>query len=356
MIIEISETEAYEVFLRHVQFEVTGWCNMSCAHCRAWNEPRAILPLKTIRNILDFVSSETIDMFEVSLSGGEPFARRDLGVVVNLVASYPVRQIVITTNGSLSSKEVLADIADKSLLKPVVIQISVDSCEPADHDSFRGYEGAYHKAIATIGAARQLGLTVTIRSTIRKGKISSMEPLVQLASSLGVANISFGTVVPFGRAAENTMGMDSTEKRVFFEEMTRLKEKYQPSFEIISEDPLKFALGRDDVWNRGGIDPSDECSFGGCTAGITTFNVSSIGTITPCSVLPVTILQAADKTVEDIKEEYVHSPVIRSLLARSFVGKCGTCNLRRLCGGCRAIPYAFHGDILGSDETCWYQV
>lgn len=353
MIVEMSSTEAYEVLLHHVQFEVTGRCNMSCSHCRAWNEHRIDLPLSTMKNILDFVENEKEGRFGVTISGGEPFMRQDLDEIVGLVGCHSVDDLTITTNGSLLTKAVAERIASVKKRPKVVIQVSLDNADRNNNDAFRGYPGAFCKAIESIGRIQDAGIVSTIRSTIRKGEIPSMRPLVQLAQNLGIRSIGLGTVVPFGRASDNSMGMDPAEKQRFFAEILQLRREFGSNVEILTEDPLRFALGCSEVWDYGGIEPDDDSAFGGCTAGINTFNVTSNSLLTPCAVLPCTILDSVGKDCWEIAREYSLSKIVKSLLARSFVGKCGSCGLRRVCGGCRAIPYALEGNLLGSDDTCW---
>ena len=36
-------------------------------------------------------------------------------------------------------------------------------------------------------------------------------------------------------------------------------------------------------------------------------------------------------------------------------GKCGDCQYRSICGGCRSIANAYYGDYLMSDPQCWYE-
>ena len=326
---------------------------MSCSHCRAWNEPRVALSATVIGNVFDFASSEADGKLSVTVSGGEPFIRGDLSQIIELITSYPVDQITITTNGSLSSEDRLEEIALSRKGVNTTIQVSIDSPDSVIHDKFRGFPGAFYKAVDAIKSVHRTELVATIRSTICTGKISSMESLVQLAQSLMVSSIGFGTVVPFGKAIDNSMGMSPCEKKEFLLEITRLKQKYVSSIEVLSEDPLKFALGCDSVWDYGGIEPDNDSAFGGCTAGINSFNVTSDGMITPCAVLPLKILDLTGKSVDQIKSAYAQSSVIKSLLSRSFGGKCGKCGLKRVCGGCRAVPFALKGDLLGSDDTCW---
>lgn len=241
MIIEMSETEGYEVLLQHVQFEVTGKCNMRCQHCRAWNEPKKDLSVDVLKNILDFVTAESEDGFGVTISGGEPFVRNDLAEIVRLVASSPAKLMAITTNGSLCTEKNLREILGARGKVDTIIQVSIDSADADEHNCFRGYTGAYALALQSLKCAQDLGLLTAIRATIRKGQIHTMEALVHLAHSLNVKSMSFGTVVPFGRAAGNSMGMTSAEKKEFLLEVTRLKRNFRNITNVETEDPLKFS-------------------------------------------------------------------------------------------------------------------
>ncbi len=349
----MSKIEGYEVFLQHVQFEVTGKCNMRCQHCRAWNEPKKELSLDVIKNILDFVSAESEEGFGVTISGGEPFIRKDLEEIVRLVASSSSNLMAITTNGSLCSEKKLKKVLNAKGDVHTIIQVSLDSVNAEDHNYFRGYSLAYARALLSLKRAQDLGLSTAIRATIRKGQVHSMEALVHLAHKLNIGTISFGTVVPFGRATGNSLGMTSFEKKEFLLEVTRLKKDFISTIQVDTEDPIKLSLRCDDVWDFSDVDADDDLSFGGCTAGITTFNVTSDGIITPCAVLPCKILDANGKQPSSLKEEYEQSQTVKELLSRKLKGKCGSCRLKRICGGCRAIPFALTGELMGEDSTCW---
>ena len=36
-------------------------------------------------------------------------------------------------------------------------------------------------------------------------------------------------------------------------------------------------------------------------------------------------------------------------------GKCGRCEYRFVCGGCRRAAYSVSGDIMEEDPQCWYE-
>lgn len=353
MIIPVSEYDAYEVFLQHVQFEITGICNLRCIHCRAWNEPKQHLPIDVIREVLKFASLSSDEGFGVTISGGEPFVRLDLPFIVEQVVASKAILAAITTNGLLCTKKRLNEVLKASGGFEMIIQVSVDSANPEEHDAFRGKKGSFSAAVRALKNAQDIGLATAVRATIKNVHLNSMEPIAELIASLGVRYLSFGSIVPFGRAVDNSMGMLSLEKKAFLTEVTRIKKQFSSHLRIETEDPLKACLGCDDVWGISDIDPNDELSFGGCTAGITTLNVNSRGDITPCAVIPKVILNASGKNASLIEEEYVNSPIVQQLLSRSYNGKCGTCSSKRVCGGCRAIPYALTGDLMGTDPTCW---
>jgi len=88
---------------------------------------------------------------------------------------------------------------------------------------------------------------------------------------------------------------------------------------------------------------------GGCLAGIRFLFVSRNGDVYPCGYLPI---RAGNIREKDFKEIWESSPLLASLRERSLKGKCGVCDYRENCGGCRARAYAQDGDVLGSDPLC----
>ena len=351
MIIDLKNY-SLEIFFQHAQLEVTGRCNMRCHHCRAWDEARVDLDFGRIEKVLDFLISERDqDDLRLTISGGEPFVRKDLTDVIILAKERGIENVIITTNGSLVTEKKLAELISVGV-KNMSIQVSLDGISPAIHDSFREYDGAFDKAIRTLQLVANSPLIASLRTTVLPSTINDVERLVDLGLSLGVERIGIGSVIPAGRGKlDKTILMKSAEKKALLTKITNLKKQY-PDVDITTEDPLKFCVD-DPVWEYGDFDIQDDAFFGGCTAGITGFNVDSTGLITPCAVLLEPILKVNDQSIVEIVEEYRNSKVIKSLVLRNFSGKCGTCELKRLCGGCRAVAQGYSGSFLGPDVTCW---
>lgn len=80
----------------------------------------------------------------------------------------------------------------------------------------------------------------------------------------------------------------------------------------------------------------------------------SNGDITPCALFNKTILNINDYSIEEARDAYCKSDVIKSLLLRDFSSQCTLCDFFKICGGgCRAIPYGLSGDYRGFDNTCY---
>ena len=82
-------------------------------------------------------------------------------------------------------------------------------------------------------------------------------------------------------------------------------------------------------------------------------NIFSNGIITPCSMLHEPIVNVTDKSPSEILKAYTSSDIIKNLVERNVKGKCGSCEFKRLCGGCRAAAHGITGDYLAEDQTCW---
>ena len=49
------------------------------------------------------------------------------------------------------------------------------------------------------------------------------------------------------------------------------------------------------------------------------------------------------------------SELFRRIRAGKLGGRCGDCEYRGMCGGCRARAFAVEGDVLAADPACAYQ-
>jgi cyclic pyranopterin phosphate synthase len=98
--------------LRSLRVSVTDRCNLRCAYCMPEEEytwlPRTdLLSYEEIRRLAGVFCGVGVE--RVRLTGGEPLLRRDLEVLVGMLAGEPrVRDLSLTTNGVLLAERAAA--------------------------------------------------------------------------------------------------------------------------------------------------------------------------------------------------------------------------------------------------------
>ncbi len=91
----------------------------------------------------------------------------------------------------------------------------------------------------------------------------------------------------------------------------------------------------------------------GCLAGSGVCFISHKGEVFPCGYLPV---KAGDLRTQTFAEVWEGSEVFAALRdTTNLTGKCGLCEFRNICLGCRARAYAATGDYLAEEPFCIYQ-
>ena len=354
MNIECSDA-IYQTLFAHAQLEITGCCNMNCAHCRATNEKPVFMTLEEIGLILDFADANKSDNFNLAVSGGEPFLHPKFVEVMALIRGYDFGEVVVTTNGSLLREETLMAL-DGLAFPNLTIQVSLDSTDAMAHDAHRGYPGAFRKAIAGLEAMKKYPhLNSSVRMTVTAATLGQMEDMVRLLLPLGVRRLGVGSVIPVGKGAEGGQTMTPQVKLAFLTELSELAHRYAGQIEIVTEDPLKCLIPSNPWISSSAFERQHEPGvFGGCTAGIDCFNVDTSFQVTPCSVFREAMftIEHGD-TPASLRDKYEHSPLVKLLVERRFGGKCANCGHLQICGGCRATARHFGGSYFSGDGTCW---
>jgi radical SAM protein with 4Fe4S-binding SPASM domain len=89
-----------------------------------------------------------------------------------------------------------------------------------------------------------------------------------------------------------------------------------------------------------------------CPCGVQYCRITPDGKLTPCPYLPT---PAGDLRRQPFAEVWREAGLFQALRAADLGGKCGRCEYRKLCGGCRARAYALTGDYLAEDPCCTYE-
>src|SRR5581483_1293821 len=103
-----------------------------------------------------------------------------------------------------------------------------------------------------------------------------------------------------------------------------------------------------------GDHPSDmNAMTKGCLAGTGVCFISHEGEVFPCGYLPVIAGDLRKQTFADIWENAGVFNALRD--TNNLKGKCGCCEFRNVCMGCRARAFAATGDYLDAEPFCVYE-
>jgi len=340
---------------RLVAWEVTRACNLACAHCRAAAidepDPKQLTTAEGF-TLIDQIASMGPDIILI-LTGGEPLLRPDIFDLAKRGAEKGLR-VVMAPNGTLVTADAARRIRESGIER---ISISIDGATAAEHDRLRGVKGAFDRAVAGIEHARGAGLEVQINTTITRHNLSQLDAIQSLAVSLGAVAQHIFLLVPTGRGRdlpEEVLSPQEYEDVLVwfygrqFQVPLELKATCAPHYNRVLRQQAKAEGKKVDMATFG----RDAVSHG-CMGGQGFVFVSHTGQVQPCGYLEIDCGQVREKSFPEI---YRTSPVFLALRDRSgYHGKCGRCEYRQVCGGCRARAFEATGDYLAEEPLCLYE-
>jgi AdoMet-dependent heme synthase len=382
---------------RLVFWEVTKGCNLRCIHCRAsateLSSPTD-LPTRTALGIIDQIAEAANPI--LVLSGGEPLYRSDIFQLARYATDKGLR-VALATNGTLVTKEVARMIVDSGVKR---VSISLDGADSLTHDSFRGIPGAFDAAVYGLRNLKSLGMSVQINMTIARHNARQLPQVLELAKSLGADALHTFLLVPVGCgvdiAAEQMVAPEEYEEMLnwFYDQsleggielkatcaphyfrvarQRRVADRKAAQAEAIKPLPVPTEadaanIGPTEMIMPGGTGislkpshtghpgghPSDmNASTKGCLAGTGVCFISHEGEVYPCGYLPVV---AGDLREQRFADVWQNSAVFNQLRdTGNLTGKCGCCEFRNICMGCRARAFAASGDYMSEEPFCIYQ-
>ncbi len=131
---------------------VTNRCNARCSFCFIdFDNPETFKGELTINEIDKLTKNLGNSLLNVNLTGGEPFARKDLAEIAKLyLKNSTVQSIYITTNASLPDriKKFAEEISIYSPNTELSFQISIDDL-PIEHNRVRKIKNLFDHCLDT---------------------------------------------------------------------------------------------------------------------------------------------------------------------------------------------------------------
>lgn len=142
-------------------------CNLFCLHCynnSGKNDNSITHYSPSEKDILDTILyiCKNYDA-EIHLEGGEIFLRQNLLREMNSLPSTYLKNITITTNGTI----LIDDPAIIQMLRKIAaLRVSVESADPQQHELIRGF--SLEKTLKTAEKYQEKGIPLWIRVTLNK--------------------------------------------------------------------------------------------------------------------------------------------------------------------------------------------
>jgi len=206
--------QLYEKIMLPVNYtvSVTYRCNSRCKTCNIYKIKSEELSVDEYDKIFRSIGKSA---YWVTISGGEPFLRRDLEEVIGVIYKRSKPSIInIPTNGLLFReipKRVKA-IAESCPKSNIVINVSIDDIGERD-SAIRGVPDAYEKALKTFKGIKKIDLcnvNVGIHTVISKFNVARFREIA--GSLMDLHPDSYITEIAENRVELGTMNEDITPR------------------------------------------------------------------------------------------------------------------------------------------------
>jgi len=323
-----------------ISWNTTNECNMYCKHCYRDAGVKADEELSTEKG-LGLIEQIARAGFKIMIfSGGEPLMRDDIYTLVSYAREKGLKP-VFGTNGTLITGETAERLKEAGA---AVMGISLDSVDPRSHDDFREMPGAWQGAVDGMRACREAELPFQIHTTVMDWNMGEVEKLTDFASKTGAVGHHIFFLVPTGRAVN--IEAESLRAEQYEELLIRIMRKQaQTHIELKPTCAPQFMR----IAAQMGV----KTRFAkGCLAGLSYCIISPKGIVQPCAYLNI---PAGDVREKSFGEIWAGAEIFKNLRTEEYKGGCGTCGYKRVCGGCRARAYFYHGDYMAEEPWCLYR-
>src|SRR6478735_5977226 len=182
--------------MRDLRISVTDRCNFRCTYCmpkEVFGADYAFLPRDQVLSFEEIERAARVfvglGVEKLRITGGEPLVRRDLPVLVGMLAAIrrpdgsPL-DLTLTTNGSTLRRHAVP-LAEAGLRR---VTVSLDSLDDAVFGAMNGIEFPVARVLDGIAAAVEAGLgPIKINMVVRRGiNEASILPMARWARDEGL--------------------------------------------------------------------------------------------------------------------------------------------------------------------------
>lgn len=347
-----------------VVWNLSRACNMKCAHCYEDAGTKGTDELNSQQIMEGLEKMAKTGVTSIAFSGGEPTVHPHILDFINKANELGMFAAMATNGYILSKDKECQKYIDNGLQ---FVQISVDGLKPETHDSFRGVNGAWKKAIHAVENCVNSDLFVEVATTATTYNIHEIPEMIEFMREIGVDWFMIYNFIPTGNG-ENIVHMDISPQKRLKLLKTAYNENGVGDMQVLSTAPQFAPVAESMVSNKHHMIPTHFSNpeydnplveqladfIGGCGAGRFYMSVEPNGDLYPCVFFPHDSHVKVGNLLEDDLEDLWRNNELLNILRNKDIleGHCGICKSHNICGGCRARAYNYFKDVLAPDPGC----
>jgi radical SAM protein with 4Fe4S-binding SPASM domain len=277
----------------------------------------------------------------VSMIGGEVFMRPDWEQIVGALTSRGVITCIIT-NGFRMTEPVIA------ALKRVGIEsvaVSIDGVAEV-HDRYRR-AGSYERAMGALDALSEAGIPVSVISALRADNAPRLYELYGILKTKKIFAWQIQACSPMGNAAGDSVDVKFDAEKVM--KFVAENAGVDPFYIGVADNIGYYTPEEAEIRGKRGL------VFEGCSAGLTTLGIDSVGNVRGCESMYDERFNEGnlrERSLRDIWYDPDAFAYNRKFTPDMLSGGCAGCPRGPVCaGGCRSYNW-FTGGKLYENTLC----
>ena len=342
---------------RNCVWELTLACNLRCRHCgsRAGEARANELTLEENLRVADELAEMGCEL--ITLSGGEPTAKKGWDVLAQRIHSHGML-VNMVTNGVYKDEATAQDVALRARDSGMSnVGMSIDGLEEV-HNWTRG-PGTYQKTLDSIERFTRAGVKVGVLTTVNKKNFHQLEAICESAKDHGATMWRVQLGKPMGSMSDEDIVIEPRQTYELINRLVALKKKGE--IHVAVGDSIGYYGPADRVLRGKGWRGRNEC-WQGCQAGMHAIGIEADGGVKGCLSLQAK-LGDKDPFVEgnvresSLKEIWYRPGVFaynRDFSLDDLTGDCKACKYASMCrGGATCVTSSL--GFLGEDPYCYYK-
>ena len=330
-------------------------CSYNCAHCTSAGKPQAHdeVSTETAKRIVDQAYEFGANFF--GITGGEALLRKDLFDIIEYARTTGLNTSLITDGRIIDGKALESIVRNE-----VRVSISIDGGKETN-DFVRG-KGAYAASVKLVEHLSKENLLDCLVYTLAntKGSVTNVNEkdfvdVLDLAEKYGARWVIYHGMIPHNKDGASLKACPSPQQNEWaWNKLFDLQAAYKgkPAINVYYPAYARVAKQRgttdwDNWFNHFFL---GRCFFGKF------MSIAENGDAIPCSYNDVYRFgNIKTQNLQSIWDKMQDSEFFASVRDKSNLkGKCGVCEYKDICGGCRTSALFLTGDILGPDPQCAY--